>query len=209
MRRPRGGASRTSTRAMIGAEVHLPLGGTKESRQRPPRRGGPGRARRVHRVEVDLRRLLRPAATRADRHRAVVEYRRLGDSDPPRLRRSGLGNADDRRRKPRRLKPPRSRGRRLRSASTSSTPRTSAQLGTLGTGCSGRALEGRPRDSYVPCGTKLRGNAPDGGKASREQVLRQIDESLERLGAEFVDLAQCFVGVGSRPWPLGRNARGG
>ena len=37
-------------------------------RQRPPR-GGPGRARRVHRVEVDLRRLLRPAPARPDRHR--------------------------------------------------------------------------------------------------------------------------------------------
>ena len=37
-------------------------------RQRPPR-GGPGGARRLHRVEVDLRRLLRQAAARADRQR--------------------------------------------------------------------------------------------------------------------------------------------
>ena len=57
----------------------------------------------------------------------------------------------------------------------------------------GRALEGRPRDSYV-LATKLRGNAPDGGSGlSREQVLRQIDQSLERLGAEFVDLYQCHA----------------
>ena len=37
-------------------------------RQRPPR-GRPGRARRLHGVEVDLRRLLRQAAARADRQR--------------------------------------------------------------------------------------------------------------------------------------------
>jgi aryl-alcohol dehydrogenase-like predicted oxidoreductase len=55
----------------------------------------------------------------------------------------------------------------------------------------GRALAGRPRDSYV-LATKLRGNAPDGGTGlSRQQVLRQIDLSLERLRAEFVDLYQC------------------
>ena len=55
----------------------------------------------------------------------------------------------------------------------------------------GRALAGRPRDSYV-LATKLRGNAPDGGSGlSREQVHTQIDRSLERLGAEFVDLYQC------------------
>ena len=39
-------------------------------RQRPPR-GGPGRARRLHGVEVDLRRLLREAPERADRHRGA------------------------------------------------------------------------------------------------------------------------------------------
>ena len=54
----------------IGAEVHLPFGGTKETGQRPPR-GGAGRARRLHRVEVGLRRLLRDAAARADRQRRV------------------------------------------------------------------------------------------------------------------------------------------
>ena len=57
----------------------------------------------------------------------------------------------------------------------------------------GRALAGRPRDSYI-LATKLRGDAPDGGSGlSREQVLQQIDQSLERLGAEFVDLYQCHA----------------
>jgi aryl-alcohol dehydrogenase-like predicted oxidoreductase len=55
----------------------------------------------------------------------------------------------------------------------------------------GRALAARPRDSYV-LATKLRARAPDGGRGvSRGQVLHQIDQSLERLGAEFVDLYQC------------------
>ena len=51
----------------IGAEVHLPFGGTKSDRQRPPR-GGHRRARRVLGVEVDLRRFQRPAAAGADRY---------------------------------------------------------------------------------------------------------------------------------------------
>jgi aryl-alcohol dehydrogenase-like predicted oxidoreductase len=55
----------------------------------------------------------------------------------------------------------------------------------------GRALAARPRDSYV-LATKVRATAPDGGRGlSRAQVLHQIDQSLERLGAEFVDLYQC------------------
>jgi aryl-alcohol dehydrogenase-like predicted oxidoreductase len=55
----------------------------------------------------------------------------------------------------------------------------------------GRALASRPRDSYV-LATKVRAKAPDGGRGvSRAQVLHQIDQSLERLGAEFVDLYQC------------------
>jgi aryl-alcohol dehydrogenase-like predicted oxidoreductase len=57
----------------------------------------------------------------------------------------------------------------------------------------GRALAGRPRDSYIVA-TKLWATAPDGGRGlSREQVLHQIDQSLERLGAEFVDLYQCHA----------------
>ena len=36
------------------------------------------------------------------------------------------------------------------------------------------------------------GTAPDGGRGlSREQILKQIDASLERLGMDFVDLYQC------------------
>jgi 1-deoxyxylulose-5-phosphate synthase len=55
----------------------------------------------------------------------------------------------------------------------------------------GRALAARPRDTYV-LATKLRARAPDGGRGlSRQQVLHQIDQSLERLGADFVDLYQC------------------
>ena len=57
----------------------------------------------------------------------------------------------------------------------------------------GRALAGRPRDAYV-LATKVWGAAPDGGRGlSREQVVHQIDRSLERLGAEFVDLYQCHA----------------
>jgi aryl-alcohol dehydrogenase-like predicted oxidoreductase len=57
----------------------------------------------------------------------------------------------------------------------------------------GRALADRPRDSYV-LATKVWGRAPDGGRGlSREQVVQQIDRSLERLGAEFVDLYQCHA----------------
>ena len=57
----------------------------------------------------------------------------------------------------------------------------------------GRALAKRPRDSYV-LATKVWGTAPDGGRGlSRAQVLQQIDQSLERLGAEFVDLYQCHA----------------
>jgi aryl-alcohol dehydrogenase-like predicted oxidoreductase len=55
----------------------------------------------------------------------------------------------------------------------------------------GLALAPRPRDSYV-LATKVRATAPDGGEGlSREQVLHQIDQSLERLDAEYVDLYQC------------------
>ena len=57
----------------------------------------------------------------------------------------------------------------------------------------GRALAKRPRDSYV-LATKVWGTAPDGGRGlSRKQVLHQIDLSLERLDAEFVDLYQCHA----------------
>jgi len=55
----------------------------------------------------------------------------------------------------------------------------------------GRALASRPRDSYIVA-TKVFGTAPDGGRGlAREQILKQIDASLERLGMDFVDLYQC------------------
>jgi aryl-alcohol dehydrogenase-like predicted oxidoreductase len=55
----------------------------------------------------------------------------------------------------------------------------------------GAALASRPRDSYIAA-TKVFAPAPDGGRGlSREQILKQIDASLERLGMDFVDLYQC------------------
>ena len=55
----------------------------------------------------------------------------------------------------------------------------------------GAALASRPRDSYIVA-TKVFAPAPDGGHGlSREQILKQIDASLERLGMDFVDLYQC------------------
>jgi aryl-alcohol dehydrogenase-like predicted oxidoreductase len=55
----------------------------------------------------------------------------------------------------------------------------------------GRALAGRPRDSFVVA-TKVYGTMPDGDRGlSREQVLKQIDRSLERLQLDHVDLYQC------------------
>ena len=55
----------------------------------------------------------------------------------------------------------------------------------------GRALAGRPRDSYVVA-TKVYGEMPDGDRGlSREQVLKQIDDSLGRLALDHVDLYQC------------------
>jgi aryl-alcohol dehydrogenase-like predicted oxidoreductase len=55
----------------------------------------------------------------------------------------------------------------------------------------GEVLASRPRDSYI-LATKLYWSAPDGGSGlSREQVLTQIDASLHRLRADYVDLYQC------------------
>jgi aryl-alcohol dehydrogenase-like predicted oxidoreductase len=55
----------------------------------------------------------------------------------------------------------------------------------------GRALASRPREEYIVA-TKVFGTAPDGGRGlSREQILKQIDASLDRLGMDFVDLYQC------------------
>lgn len=55
----------------------------------------------------------------------------------------------------------------------------------------GEVLADRPRDSYV-LATKLYWQAPDGGRGlSRDQVLTQIDASLNRLRTDYVDLYQC------------------
>jgi 1-deoxyxylulose-5-phosphate synthase len=55
----------------------------------------------------------------------------------------------------------------------------------------GRALAGRPRESFVVA-TKVYGEMPSGDRGlSREQVLKQIDESLRRLQLDHVDLYQC------------------
>ena len=55
----------------------------------------------------------------------------------------------------------------------------------------GRALAGRPRDSFVVA-TKVYGEMPNGDRGlSREQVLKQIDDSLRRLQLDHVDLYQC------------------
>jgi aryl-alcohol dehydrogenase-like predicted oxidoreductase len=54
----------------------------------------------------------------------------------------------------------------------------------------GRALEGRPRDSFVVA-TKLWAEMPDGDRGlSRGQIHKQIDASLERLRLDHVDLYQ-------------------
>jgi aryl-alcohol dehydrogenase-like predicted oxidoreductase len=54
----------------------------------------------------------------------------------------------------------------------------------------GRALAGRPRDSFV-VGTKVMAEMPNGDRGlSREQILKQIDASLGRLGLDHVDLYQ-------------------
>ena len=55
----------------------------------------------------------------------------------------------------------------------------------------GEVLAGRPRDSYV-LATKLYFGMPNGDRGlSREQVHKQIDDSLRRLRTDYVDLYQC------------------
>lgn len=55
----------------------------------------------------------------------------------------------------------------------------------------GEMLEGRARDSYV-LATKLFFPMSDTDKGlSREQILKQVDASLERLRTDYVDLYQC------------------
>jgi aryl-alcohol dehydrogenase-like predicted oxidoreductase len=55
----------------------------------------------------------------------------------------------------------------------------------------GRALEGRPRDSYV-LATKVFGRMSDSDHGlSSDQISKQIDASLARLRTDYVDLYQC------------------
>ena len=55
----------------------------------------------------------------------------------------------------------------------------------------GRALAGRPRESFVVA-TKVFGEMPNGDRGlSRAQILKQIDGSLGRLRLDHVDLYQC------------------
>ena len=55
----------------------------------------------------------------------------------------------------------------------------------------GRALAGRPRESYIVA-TKVGGELPNGDRGlARVRVLERIDGSLVRLGLDHVDLYQC------------------
>jgi aryl-alcohol dehydrogenase-like predicted oxidoreductase len=54
----------------------------------------------------------------------------------------------------------------------------------------GEVLSSRPRDSYI-LATKLYFPMNGDRGLSREQVHKQIDLSLERLGTDYVDLYQC------------------
>lgn len=55
----------------------------------------------------------------------------------------------------------------------------------------GETLAGRPRDSYI-LATKLFGPMSDTDRGlGRDQVAKQLDASLARLGTDYIDLYQC------------------
>jgi len=54
----------------------------------------------------------------------------------------------------------------------------------------GKALKGIARDRYI-LATKVGQYGGETFDFSRQRVLRSLDESLERMGVEFVDLLQC------------------
>jgi len=57
----------------------------------------------------------------------------------------------------------------------------------------GEVLPRRPRDSYI-LATKVFAEMPNGDRGlSRAQILKQIDASLGRLRADYVDLYQCHA----------------
>ncbi|MGP1352166.1 MAG: aldo/keto reductase family protein [Parasphingopyxis sp.] len=55
----------------------------------------------------------------------------------------------------------------------------------------GEALKDRPRDSYVLATKVYFPMSSEDRGLSREQILKQIDASLERLQTDYVDLYQC------------------
>lgn len=55
----------------------------------------------------------------------------------------------------------------------------------------GKALAGRPRDSYVLATKLYFPMSPSDQGLSRAQILKQIDLSLKRLRTDYVDLYQC------------------
>ena len=78
---------------------------------------------------------------------------------------------------------------RSSSASTFSTPRTSTAVGAPRKSSGRRLRAGRGMSTS----SRRRSSAPPRRRRglSREQILKQIDASLERLGMDFVDLYQC------------------
>ena len=86
----------------------------------------------------------------------------------------------------------RSSARRSISASTSSTPPTSTRAAPARRS-SGRFLKAQRRRESVVIATKVHGamrDEPNGRGLSRKAILLELDESLRRLGTDYVDLYQ-------------------